>query len=56
VVQEPGDDAAWTGLALVSGHRDRLEIVAATYRSLPKKSDPLELARWLTSDGALPDR
>ena len=56
VVQEPGDDAAWTGLALVSGHRDRLEIVAATYRSLPEKSDPLELARWLTSGGALPDR
>jgi hypothetical protein len=50
------DDAAWTGLALVSGDLPRLEIVAAVHRALGGTPDPLELARWLTSSGAPPGR
>jgi hypothetical protein len=50
------DDAAWTGLALVSDRLPRLEIVAAVHRALGGTPDPLELARWLTSSGAPPGR
>jgi hypothetical protein len=52
VVAEPGDDAAWAGLALSGGGpalRGRPEVVAALYRSLPGRDvDPLALARWLS--------
>ena len=53
VALDPGDDAAWAGLALSGGGaalRDRPEVVAALYRALPGPgADPLTLARWLSS-------
>jgi hypothetical protein len=51
VVERPGDDAAWTGLALVCAEpalRDRIEVVAAVYRALDGAADdPVTLATWL---------
>jgi tetratricopeptide (TPR) repeat protein len=47
---DPGDDAAWTGLALVCGVpglRDRPEVVAAIYRALGGGGDVIALARWI---------
>jgi hypothetical protein len=51
VVEEPGDDAAWAGLALVSDERalvESVEVVAAVYRALGGGVDPLALANWLS--------
>jgi tetratricopeptide (TPR) repeat protein len=48
---DPGEDAAWTGLALVSGVpglRDRPEVVAAIYRALDGGGgDAIALAEWI---------
>jgi Flp pilus assembly protein TadD len=49
---DPGDDSAWTGLALVSevpALLDRPEAVAAIYRALANADaeDPLALAHWI---------
>jgi hypothetical protein len=33
ILNDPDDDAAWTGLAIVTGRTDRLEIVVGTYRA-----------------------
>jgi hypothetical protein len=53
VVERPRDDAAWAGLALVSGQRalrEWPEVVAAVYRALGgPDQDPLALARWMSS-------
>jgi hypothetical protein len=53
VVVDPGDDAAWAGLALSGGRAALLrtpEVVAALYRALGDPgTDPLELAGWLSS-------
>ncbi|GAA3912713.1 aKG-HExxH-type peptide beta-hydroxylase [Actinoplanes auranticolor] len=53
VVADPGDDTAWTGLALTaagSALRDAPEVVAAVHRALGDPSvDPLALASWLSS-------
>jgi hypothetical protein len=53
VVLDPGDDAAWAGLALHGGEamlRDAPEVVAAVHRALgDPQVDPLALARWLSS-------
>jgi hypothetical protein len=52
VVLDPGDDAAWAGLALCGGSaalRDTPEVVAALYRALDDPAaDPLEVAGWLS--------
>jgi hypothetical protein len=48
VVSQPGDDAAWTGLALVAERLDRLEVVVAAYRALGDRPDPLEFASWIS--------
>ena len=49
VMEEPGDDAAWAGLALVSGEKalvESVEVVAAVFRAAGG-GDPLALAKWL---------
>ncbi|MEU8614813.1 hypothetical protein AB0C29_43195, partial [Actinoplanes sp. NPDC048791] len=50
---DPGDDAAWTGLALSGAGgalRDTPEVVAAVHRTLGDPAvDPLALADWLSS-------
>jgi hypothetical protein len=49
----PGDDAAWAGLALVSGRTEldkRLEVAAAAYRALDDpRVDPMRFAAWIGS-------
>jgi hypothetical protein len=50
VVEEPADDAAWAGLALVSDEKalvESVEVVAAVYRAAGA-GDPLALAKWLS--------
>ncbi|RZU52254.1 HEXXH motif-containing protein [Krasilnikovia cinnamomea] len=53
VQSDPADDAAWSGLALVSGPtalRDRPEAVAAVFRALgAPATDPVMLATWMFS-------
>ncbi|BFU46766.1 aKG-HExxH-type peptide beta-hydroxylase [Krasilnikovia sp. MM14-A1004] len=53
VQSDAGDDAAWSGLALVCGRtalRDRPEVVAAAFRALDEPAtDPVMLATWLNS-------
>jgi hypothetical protein len=53
VVEQPGDDAAWAGLGLVSGVRalrERPEVVAAVYRALGEgNQDPIALANWISA-------
>jgi hypothetical protein len=51
VLERPGDDSAWAGLALVSGEKaliERIEVVAAVFRQVGDGSDPLALARWMS--------
>jgi hypothetical protein len=51
VVEEPADNAAWAGLALVSGEKtlmESVEVVAAVYRAGGGGEDPLALAKWLS--------
>jgi len=51
VVEEPADDAAWAGLALVSDERtlmESVEVVAAVYRASGGGDDPLALAKWIS--------
>jgi hypothetical protein len=52
IVRDPGDDAAWAGLALVSpqeGLRRRPEVVAALYRAIStEKPFPEALATWIS--------
>jgi hypothetical protein len=53
VISDPGDDAAWAGLALSAGEpalRGTPEVVAALHRRLRDPGvDPLDLAGWLSS-------
>jgi hypothetical protein len=50
---DPGDDAAWAGLAMTAGRsalRDAPEVVAAAYRALgDRTTDPIMLADWLSA-------
>jgi hypothetical protein len=51
VVEEPADDAAWAGLALVSDEQalvESVEVVAAVYRAAGTADDPLALAKWIS--------
>jgi hypothetical protein len=51
VVEEPADDAAWAGLALVSDERalvESVEVVVAVYRAAGTGGDPLALAKWIS--------
>jgi hypothetical protein len=58
-VENPADDAAWSGLALLRGW-ERVEVVAAVYRELRRGSptglvpapgrnpnDPTSLGNWI---------
>lgn len=45
ILNDPGDDAAWTGLAIVTGRTDRLEVVVGAYRARDDRPDPLE---WIS--------
>jgi hypothetical protein len=50
LVLDPGDHAAWAGLALTDALGDEPEVVAAAYRALDDRSvDPVTLATWLSS-------
>jgi hypothetical protein len=50
VILDPGDSAAWAGLALTGGLGAEPEIVAAAYLALDdRKVDPVTLAGWLSS-------
>jgi hypothetical protein len=44
-LQNPGDDAAWTGLALVTGGGDRLELTKAV--AIRVQADPVAVDRWI---------
>ncbi|MEU7907030.1 aKG-HExxH-type peptide beta-hydroxylase [Actinoplanes sp. NPDC049118] len=47
---DPGDHAAWAGLALTGGLGAGPEVVAAAYRALDHRNvDPVTLATWLSS-------
>jgi hypothetical protein len=48
VSAEPGDVAAWSGLALLDDRLDRLEVVVAGYRALADRPDPLDFATWIS--------
>jgi hypothetical protein len=41
ILNDPGDDTAWTGLAIVTGRTDRLELVVGAYRARDDRPDPL---------------
>jgi hypothetical protein len=45
VWQNPADDAAWTGLALVTGGGDRLELTKAV--TIRVRADPVAVDRWI---------
>ncbi len=45
ILKDPGDDAAWTGLAIATGRTDRLEIVVGSYRVRDDRPDPLD---WIS--------
>ncbi|MEU4214720.1 aKG-HExxH-type peptide beta-hydroxylase [Actinoplanes sp. NPDC026623] len=50
VILDPGDRAAWAGLALAGGLGAEPEIVAAAYLALDDRNvDPVTLAGWLSS-------
>lgn len=53
LILDPGDDAAWAGLAMTAGRgalRDTPEIVAAAHRALrDRTTDPIMLSDWLSS-------
>jgi hypothetical protein len=45
ILNDPWDDAAWTGLAIVTGRTDRLEAVVGAYRARDDRPDPLD---WIS--------